>query len=207
MGARWKLHCAYRPQSSGQVERMNRALKETLTKLVAETGGDWVALLPFALYQVQNSPYQLGLTSFEIMYGIPPPIIPNLKAEVLKEIDDQQLLFCLQSLQYCHRDTWKRLKALSKSGPPPEPHCYQPGDWMYVCHHRQETLEPRWKGPFLVVLMTPIVLKVDSISAWVHYTHTRPAYLFALREEFLPQWKAELDKTNPLKLKLRRQQK
>ncbi|KAJ1058288.1 hypothetical protein K5549_020169, partial [Capra hircus] len=98
--------------------------------------------------------------------------------------------------------TWKRLKALSKSGPPPEPHCYQPGDWMYVCHHRQETLEPRWKGPFLVVLMTPIVLKVDSISAWVHYTHTRPACLFALREEFLPQWKAELDKTNPLKLKL-----
>ena len=74
---------------------------------------------------------------------------------------------------------------------------------MYVCHHRQETLEPRWKGPFLVVLMTPTALKVDGISAWVHYTHTRPAYLFALREEFLPQWKAELDKTNPLKLKLR----
>ena len=78
---------------------------------------------------------------------------------------------------------------------------------MYVCHHRQETLEPRWKGPFLVVLMTPTALKVDGISAWVHYTHTRPADLFTLREEFLPQWKAELDKTNPLKLKLRRQQK
>lgn len=75
-------------------------LKETLTKLVAETGGDWVALLPFALYRVRNSPYQLGLTPFEIMYGIPPPIIPNLKAEVLKEIDDQKLLFCLRSLQY-----------------------------------------------------------------------------------------------------------
>ena len=78
---------------------------------------------------------------------------------------------------------------------------------MYIHHHRQETLEPRWKGPFLVVLMTPIVLKVDSISAWVHFTHTQPADLFALREDFLPQWKAEMDKTNPLKLKLRRQQK
>ena len=74
---------------------MNRKLKETLTKLVAETGGDWVALLPFALYWVWNSPYQLGLTPFEIMYGISPPVIPNLKAEVLKEIDDQKLLFCL----------------------------------------------------------------------------------------------------------------
>ena len=47
LGARWKLHCAYRPQSSGQVERMNRTLKEILTKLVAETGRDWVALLRF----------------------------------------------------------------------------------------------------------------------------------------------------------------
>ena len=38
LGADWKLHCAYRPQSSGQVERMNRTLKETLTKLALETG-------------------------------------------------------------------------------------------------------------------------------------------------------------------------
>ena len=183
---------------------MNRTLKETLTKLVAETGGDWVALLLFALYRVRNSPYQLGLTPFEIMYGIPPPIIPNLKIEVLKEIDDQRLHFCLRSLQYSHRDTWKRLKALYESGPPPEPHHYWPGDWVYVHRHRQETLEPRWKGPFLAVLTTPTALKVDGISTWVHYTHIRPADLFALREEFLPQWKTKLDKTNPLKLKQQR---
>jgi transposase InsO family protein len=38
MGANWKLHCEYNPQSSGQVERMNRTLKETLAKLALETG-------------------------------------------------------------------------------------------------------------------------------------------------------------------------
>ena len=38
LGISWKLHCAYRPQSSGQVERMNRTIKETLTKLMLETG-------------------------------------------------------------------------------------------------------------------------------------------------------------------------
>ena len=27
----WKLYCAHHPQSSGQVERINRTLKETLT--------------------------------------------------------------------------------------------------------------------------------------------------------------------------------
>jgi transposase InsO family protein len=30
---KWKLHTAYRPQSSGKVERMNRTLKITLAKL------------------------------------------------------------------------------------------------------------------------------------------------------------------------------
>ena len=207
MGARWKLHCAYRPQSSGQVERKNRTLKETLTKLVAETGGDWVPLFPFALYRVRNSPYQLGLTPFEIMYGIPPPIIPNLKAEVLKEIDDQKLLFCLRSLQYSHRDTWKRLKVLYESSPPPEPHRYQPGDWVYVCRHHQETLEPRWKGPFLV-LMTPTALSKLTASLLGSTTPTHGLQTCSPYEKSSsPQWKAKLDKTNPLKLKLQRQQK
>lgn len=53
LGINWKLHCAYRPQSSGQVERMNRTIKETLTKLMLATGTrDWVLLLPLALYRV-----------------------------------------------------------------------------------------------------------------------------------------------------------
>ena len=51
LGINWKLHCVYQPQSSGQVERMNRTLRETLTKLALETGrNDWTALLPFALF-------------------------------------------------------------------------------------------------------------------------------------------------------------
>ena len=76
LGTKWKLHCEYSPQSSGQVERVNRTLKETLTKLAIETGGDWVTLLPFALFQAHNTPYKLGLTPFEIVYGSPPLICP-----------------------------------------------------------------------------------------------------------------------------------
>lgn len=44
---------------------MNRTLKETL----AETGGNWVTLLPFALYRVHHTPYTLGLTPYEIMFA------------------------------------------------------------------------------------------------------------------------------------------
>lgn len=57
LGTNWKLHCTYRPQSSGKVERMNRTLKEILTKIASETGGnDWTALLPYALFRAQNTP-------------------------------------------------------------------------------------------------------------------------------------------------------
>ena len=40
LGKKWKLHCEYNPQSSGQVERMNQTLKETLKKLAIDAGGD-----------------------------------------------------------------------------------------------------------------------------------------------------------------------
>jgi hypothetical protein len=46
----WKLHCAYHPQTSGQEERTNRTLRETLTKLSLENGTDWVVLLFLALF-------------------------------------------------------------------------------------------------------------------------------------------------------------
>ena len=48
LGIKWKLHTAYRPQSSGKVERMNWTLKTTLAKLCQETQLSWVDMLPLA---------------------------------------------------------------------------------------------------------------------------------------------------------------
>jgi hypothetical protein len=54
---------------------MNRTLKETLTKLTLETGGnDWTALLPFALFRIMNTPGKFKLTPYKILYGGPPPL-------------------------------------------------------------------------------------------------------------------------------------
>lgn len=100
---------------------MNRTLKETLNKLALETGRDWVTLLPFTLYRVRNSPYKMGLTPYEIMFCIPPPIIPNLKPEALAEFDDHQLLFSLQMLQRTHEQVWPKLRASTRLGHPRAP--------------------------------------------------------------------------------------
>ena len=49
LGIKWKLHTAYRPQSSGNVECMNWTLETALAKLCQETQVSWVDMLPLAL--------------------------------------------------------------------------------------------------------------------------------------------------------------
>lgn len=51
-----------------------------------------MVLLPVALYRIRHSPYQLGLTPFEIMFGTSPPIIPNLQEDLLAELDEKTTL-------------------------------------------------------------------------------------------------------------------
>ncbi|KAK1338559.1 hypothetical protein QTO34_019212 [Cnephaeus nilssonii] len=80
----------------------------------------------------------------------------------------------------------------------------RPGDWVLVKRHRRETLEPRWKGSYVVVLTTPTALKVDGVATWVHHTHVHPADPSAVQENFITRWSIDQDQRNPLKLKLRR---
>ncbi|KAF6301818.1 hypothetical protein mRhiFer1_008737 [Rhinolophus ferrumequinum] len=72
-GINWRLHAAYRPQSSGKVECMNRTLKETLAKLHQETSLGWVDLLPLAVLRARCTPGKSGLSPFEIMFRRPLP--------------------------------------------------------------------------------------------------------------------------------------
>ncbi|XP_053428708.1 uncharacterized protein LOC128572691 [Nycticebus coucang] len=104
------------------------------------------------------------------------------------------------------RADWERLTALYSSGPVPEPHAFWPGDWVYVKRHQQETLEPLWKGPYIMVLVTPTTLKDDGITSWIHHTHVRLTDLFAIKEDSTPHWRLQRDPDNPLKLKLQKRQ-
>lgn len=57
----------------------------------------------------------------------------------------------------------------------------EPGDWVYVWRFHQDGLEPRWKGPYIILLNTPTAIKVDGITTWMHYTHARPANPFSTK--------------------------
>uniref|UniRef100_A0A5F9D2T5 Uncharacterized protein n=1 Tax=Oryctolagus cuniculus TaxID=9986 RepID=A0A5F9D2T5_RABIT len=199
LGIAWKLHCAYRPQSSGQVKRMNRTIKETLAKLAMETGlKDWTMLLRYALFRARNtpSPTMFNLTPFEVLYGSPPPVESFATTIDTQSLPYTPLIVRLKALEDIQRFVWRQLSAHYQPGEVTAPHRFQVGDSVYVRRHNQSNLEPRWKGPYVVLLMTPTAVKVDGITNWIHASHLKPAPAPG------PGWR--LEKTdNPFKLRIR----
>ncbi|KAF6390407.1 hypothetical protein mRhiFer1_007963 [Rhinolophus ferrumequinum] len=82
MGINRRLHTAYRPQSSGKVEHMNRTFKETLAKLHQETSLEWVDLIPLAVLWARCTPGKSGFSPFKIMFGRPPPLLTSLPGDI-----------------------------------------------------------------------------------------------------------------------------
>jgi len=54
----------------------------------------------------------MALTPFKIMFGSPPPMTPNLQAEVIEEAGDGQLLDDLEGLQCVYKHVWPKLHIL-----------------------------------------------------------------------------------------------
>uniref|UniRef100_A0ABI8ANV4 Integrase catalytic domain-containing protein n=1 Tax=Felis catus TaxID=9685 RepID=A0ABI8ANV4_FELCA len=78
----------------------------------------------------------------------------------------------------------------------------QVGDSVYVRRHRSQGLEPRWKGPYIVLLTTPTAIKVDGIAAWIHASHAKAAPKTP-GPETPKTWKLHRSE-NPLKIRLSR---
>ena len=72
LGITYYLHCAWRPQSSGKVERANQFLKSAIKK---NSPGDLPGMeggLPIALLHTHVAPKeQVGLSPYEMLYGRP----------------------------------------------------------------------------------------------------------------------------------------
>ncbi|XP_061469375.1 uncharacterized protein LOC133378765 [Rhineura floridana] len=172
LGLDWKLHCAWRPQSSGAVERANQTLKLHLRKMCAETRTKWIQMLPVALLHMRCTPGMNGLTPYEMVYGRPPPLPivvetlalrgeVNLK-RVLKELNQT----VLEISQYTEQ---------SPLGLTTPVHGFSPGDSVWVKSYKEEALGKTWEGPFIVLLTTPTALKVEGNPVWIHWSRIKLA--------------------------------
>ena len=79
----------------------------------------------------------------------------------------------LKALEVVRTQIWNQIKEAYTLGTTAVPHRFQIGDSVLVRRHRAGMLEPQWKGPYLVLLTTPTVVKVDGIAAWIHASHVK----------------------------------
>ena len=72
LGITYYLHCVWRPQSSGKVERANQFFKSAIKMITQETSLGWKEALSIALLCTCIAPKeQVGLSPYEILYGRP----------------------------------------------------------------------------------------------------------------------------------------
>ena len=60
LGIKYHLHCSWRPQSSGKVEKASDIIKRHLCKLTQEMQDNWIKVLPITLMRARTAPQKGG---------------------------------------------------------------------------------------------------------------------------------------------------
>ncbi|XP_078518311.1 protein NYNRIN-like [Lissotriton helveticus] len=175
LGIRQKFHSANHPQSAGLVEGYNGTLKLKLAKIQASTGLSWPDALPLALLSTRATVHsRVGLSPYEIVFGRPANVWGVPRPKEFKQLEYPMLidyLFDLTAkLSLIHQQVFD---ALPK--PPESPgHQLKPGDQVVIRNFaRTKNLQPRFIGPFQVLLATRTAIRVVGRKHWIHTTHAK----------------------------------
>ncbi len=170
---KWNLHCPYRPQASGLVERSNRTIKTRLSKMHQE-GVPWVEALPAVLCSMRASPNRsVGLSPHEIITGRPmqmPGVIDLRNADV--HIASDALIAYCENLTKAVQSAKERVESCWQT-PPEGGHTIIPGQWVMIKAFKNKPLEPKWYGPHQVMLITAAAVLCQGRKTWTHVSHCK----------------------------------
>jgi hypothetical protein len=125
-----------------------------------------------ALFKIRCTPKKCTLSSFEVLYGWLPPLIPG-QAGDLQEYGQISLHKFLKGLVHASREIAQHLGHPELAPVTLRPlHPWSLGDWVCVKTPIRGSLDPQREGPHKVILTTPSALKFAGLKPWIHHTHT-----------------------------------
>ena len=185
MGIKQELHCPWRPQSSGNIERQHRTLKNALFILTNERKCEWTDVLQSVTsnmnasinktigasphYVLTGQKPNMGLPSFKSEINVTPKTYGNNIRNLLQAVK-QSVTIANREADY-HMD--KRLEnSICRE-------LLEPGDQILI--YRPQSSEAKrtkmdWIGPATIVATNDMVIKVrenDGNTSWVHRSHIR----------------------------------
>ncbi|KAM9209086.1 putative nuclear pore complex-interacting protein family member B2 isoform 5-T5 [Dugong dugon] len=125
------------------------------------------------LDQHERQESQRQLSALEEQGKLAAEEVRNYKKRI-KEMEKQ-----LQQVErsFQHQVALHEVKAHESWIHPPEVmvHPFQPGDWVLLCAWKDEPLQHKWKGPFKVLLITRMAVKLKGVKPWIHHTWLKVA--------------------------------
>jgi len=162
------------PQTDGQVERMNRTLKQMLSKVVNKNGKDWDERLGPVLFAYRTAPQaSSGETPFSLVYGrdarvptsldfyLPPPCFPVIETdyarELFKEVKQARQLAQRTIKQAQKKQKWQYDKMAKETR-------IEEGDIVMLKVEPRFKLDRPYKGPYRVKEVTPTNVFIQQIN-------------------------------------------
>ncbi|KAJ1157835.1 hypothetical protein NDU88_010532 [Pleurodeles waltl] len=100
--------------------------------------------------------------------------LPAVPANALVNITDDMVLDYCKGLADVVRSFSHQVEATTLPPINDPGHNLKAGDWVVIKKHvRKSCLEPRWKGPYQVILTTTTAVKCAGIPNWIHASHTK----------------------------------
>ena len=185
LGIKLKLHCSWRPQSSGILERQHRTLKNSLFILAQERNSDWLSVLPYALGALNANINRATKTSpFYALTGrkwnIELPTAPGAQKSANGALEyGREVSNCLRqahrAIQVANAEADVKVENDGKTRIPCD---LKPGDKVALYRPQSAVGKNKmpWKQGFKILITNGLVSKItdgDKWQDWVHNMHLK----------------------------------